>query len=59
MCLCVRKNFIFTYFLSYYKPCTINSAKNRALLKNLPKQNTKPKETIHSQPKRLFSRAHK
>ena len=24
------------YFLSYYKPCTIDNAKYRALLKNLP-----------------------
>ena len=36
MCLCIRKKFIFMYFLNYYKPCTIDSAKNHALLKNLP-----------------------
>ena len=33
--LCAKKN-IFMYFLRYYKPCTIDSVKNRALLKNLP-----------------------
>ena len=32
MYLCIRKYFIFIYFFSYYKPCIINSAKNRALL---------------------------
>ena len=36
MYLCAKKN-IFMYFLSYYKPCTIDSAKNHALLKNLSK----------------------
>ena len=42
MCLCVRKFFIFMYFLSYDKPCTIDSVKNRALLKNLPKKDKYP-----------------
>ena len=34
--MCKKKN-IFMYFLNYYQPCTIDSVKNRALLKNLPK----------------------
>ena len=38
MCLCIRKKFIFMYFLSYYKPCTIDSAKNHKLLNNIPSQ---------------------
>ena len=31
MYLCVKKKFNFMYFLSYYKPYTMDSAKNRAL----------------------------
>ena len=32
-----KKNFNFMYFLSYYEPCTIDSAKNRTLFLPLPK----------------------
>ena len=44
--LCVKKKIIFMYFLSYYKPCAIDSVKNRALLKNLPKKNMKIKSKL-------------